>query len=366
MEKQARRSIGSPALEAPPPPLSVVVIGRDEAQNLPACIRSIREMDYPQDRLEVVYVDTDSTDGSPEVARSLGVTVYEEHSAFPSPGRARNRGWREARCELVHFIDGDMTIAPGYLREAVRQLGRDSVVCVIGLLDERYERQNLLSRLLHRDWDGKTPGDVDAPAAGGTFLTRALREVGGYNPEILRAEETDIGLRLRERGYRIVLIDEVMGVHDYGVRTLAGLFRRFYGSIGYHFGRVLQLPPSPSLAHEQRAARRNVVECAGAVVALVLSVALGWWRALALGPLALPLYVAVKYWQPPARRRKRIVYFLVEYLGKPAIWAGMVGYWWKRRATGRSAGPVAASDWAGGAPTGSDIAGEPRGLGPAA
>ena len=341
MELTVPRSPGPSAPEMPLPAVSVVVIGRNEAKNLPDCIRSIRDLDYPQDRLEVVYVDTDSTDGSPDVARALGVTVYEEHSDFPSPGRARNRGWREARHGLVHFIDGDMTIAPGYLREAVRHLGRDNVACVIGVLDERYRQQNLLSRILQRDWDVKTPGDVAAPAAGGTFLTRALREVGGYNPEILRAEETDLGFRLRERGYRILLIDEVMGIHDYDLHTLGGLVRRFYGSIGYHFGRVLQLPPTPSLAREQRAARRNVVEAAGALAAIALAAAMRWWWAFVLGPLVLPLYVVGRYWQPRARRRQRIVYFLLEYLAKPAIWAGMAGFWWRHRAAPPALAPPA-------------------------
>ena len=76
------------------PCVSVVIIGRNEAENLPACIQSIGEMDYLQDSLELMYVDTDSTDGSPDVARSLGVTVYKEHGNVPSPGRAHNRGWR--------------------------------------------------------------------------------------------------------------------------------------------------------------------------------------------------------------------------------------------------------------------------------
>ncbi len=310
------------------PCVSVVIIGRNEAENLPACIQSVRGMNYPQDHLEILYVDTDSTDGSPDVARHLGVTVYEEHSNFPSAARARNRGWREARHAIVHFIDGDMTIAPDYLRRAVFRLGVDNVGCVFGLLEERYREQSWLSRIMHYRWAIKSPGYVDAPGAGGTFLKSVLTEVGGYNPDILQGEETELGFRVRQRGYKILLIDAMMGVHDYAIHTLGDVLRRYYRGTGYSFARILQLPPTPGLVETQRGARRNLIQCALALAFLSLCLVTRAWRVLALVPVCLPLYVAVKYWQPSERRWLRIAYFLLDYLAKPVIWAGMIGFWW--------------------------------------
>jgi glycosyltransferase involved in cell wall biosynthesis len=303
----------------------MVIIGRNEAENLPACIRSIRDMDYPQDRLEVMYVDTDSTDGSPGVARSLGVTVFEEHSSFPSPGRARNRGWREANHDLVHFVDGDMTVEPSYLRAALRYLGQDRVVCVFGQLQERNARHNPISRVLQYPGQAKQPGYVHAPAAGGTFLKSALEEAGGYNPDLLRGEETEIGYRLSLRGYRILLIEQPMGTHDFGIRGIAGLWMR-YRNAGRAFARILQLPDSPSLAAEKRAARRTLIQGLLAVPALLCVLLLGLWRLVLLVPPLLALYVLVRYWQPAEQREVRIGYFMLEYFFKPAIWAGMVQF----------------------------------------
>ncbi len=331
------------------PPVTIVIIGRNEAENLPACIQSVRAMNYPQDRLEILYVDTDSTDGSPDVARALGVRVYEEHSDFPSPGRARNRGWREARHSIVHFIDGDMTIAPDYLRRAVTRLGAHKVGCVFGLLEERYRDQSWLSRLMHYRWAVKSPGYIDAPGAGGTFLKSVLAEVGGYNPNILQGEETELGFRVRQRNYKILLIDEVMGVHDYAIHTLGDWLRRAYRGTGYSFGRILQLPPTPGLVEAQRGARRNLIQGALALAAVSLCLITRAWRVLILVPLGLPVYVALKYWQPAERRWLRIAYFMLDYVAKPVIWAGMVGFWlsqrWpaKQRASRRVSLPQVAS-----------------------
>lgn len=315
------------------PFVSVVVIGRNEARNLPACIESIREMDYPQDLLEVIYVDTDSVDDSPDIARQYGAKVFEEHSDFPTPGLARNRGWREGKYEIIHFIDGDMMVAPSYLREAVKYLMHNGVVSVIGRLNLSKNSENLISRILHFVWEKKQTGYVSAPGAGGTFSKLALAKVGGYNPELLRGEETDLGYRLRQSGMRIMLIDEVMGTHDYDIRTPLGLWERFY-NMGRSFAKILQLKPTESLTCEQRAARRVVFQGIIAMVdGMVLIFLKLWWVLVAL-PLLLAIYVVVRYWQPTKRRWKRIVYFLLEYFGKPVIWIGMIGYnlkYWKKR-----------------------------------
>jgi len=313
------------------PHVSVIIIGRNEARNLPACIQSIREMDYPQDRLELMYVDTDSTDGSPDVARSLGVTVYEEHSDLPSAGRARNRGWREAQYEIVHFVDGDMTVAPGYLKQAVRHLGNDGVVCVIGRLDEKRQHSNPIAATLHYTWRARQPGFVDAPGAGGTFLKSALDEIEGYNSNILRGEETDLGFRLRAAGYRMLMIEAVMGTHDYDIQTLGQLVKWLL-RMGYSFGAVLGTPPQASLANDRARARNLLVQAVLLVIYLGLALAMRWWWMLPLWPLALVLFVIVRYWNldVPQRRWAAIRYYGLVYLAKPIIIAGIVQYWWQR------------------------------------
>ncbi len=315
------------------PGISIVVIGRNESKNLPDCFQSIREMDYPQDKLEIIYVDTDSVDDSPDIARQYGAKVFEEHSDFPTPGLARNRGLREAIYEIVHFVDGDMTVSPIYLREAVRYLKYNGVASVIGKLDLPKKSKNAISRILHFVWEKKQTGYVSTPGAGGTFTKSALLKVGGYNPELLRGEETDLGYRLRKSGMRIILIDKVMGTHDYDIRTPLDLWERFY-NMGRSFAKILQLKPTESLACEQRAARRvvfqGIIAMVGGMVLIFLKL---WWVVVAL-PLLLAMYVLVRYWQHPEQRLKRILYFLLEYFIKPVIWIGMIGYnikYWKER-----------------------------------
>ena len=56
----------------PAPVLSVVVIGRNEGERLARCLESVRAMADPGGPVELIYVDSASTDGSPERAAALG------------------------------------------------------------------------------------------------------------------------------------------------------------------------------------------------------------------------------------------------------------------------------------------------------
>ena len=70
---------------APRERLSVIVIARNEAARLPTCLRSVAFAD------EIVVVDSGSSDGTPDLARSLGA------SSRPSTGRASGPQKQRAR-----------------------------------------------------------------------------------------------------------------------------------------------------------------------------------------------------------------------------------------------------------------------------
>lgn len=308
------------------PDVSVIIIGRNEANNLPDCIRSFRKMNYPQNKLEVIYVDTNSSDGSPQLARTLGVTVFEENSNFPSPARARNRGLKAAKYDIVHFVDGDMTVDPNYLLNAVKHLNRDKVACVFGKLIERNAQVNFISRILQYPWLARSSGFVDAPGAGGTFIKAVLKEVGGYDPNVLSGEETELGFRMRFADYRILLIDQTMAIHDYDIRTFAALWKRYF-NIGRSFDKILQLPYSHSLVSDKKAARRVLYQGILILALLIVISVLNIWRLVFLCPFLLSLYVIVRYWRPSKLRKIRICYFMIEYLFKPAILFGMLQFY---------------------------------------
>ena len=205
----------------------LVVIGRNEGERLRACLSSLVGRGAP-----IVYVDSGSTDGSQAYARSLDVEVVDLDMSVPfTAARARNAGF-ERLLELhpglqyVQFVDGDCEIVDGWLNAALSVLSDDrSLAAVCGRRTERFPEASIYNRACDIEWD--TPVG-EAHEFGGEVMIRveALREVGGYNPSIIAAEDTDTSIRLRELGWRILRLDRPMSLHDADIRRFEQWWKR--------------------------------------------------------------------------------------------------------------------------------------------
>ena len=60
---------------------SICVIAKNEAKTLPNLVASVKKY-MDEDGLEINVLDTGSTDGTPEIARSLGCRVDEVGTEF--------------------------------------------------------------------------------------------------------------------------------------------------------------------------------------------------------------------------------------------------------------------------------------------
>ncbi len=88
------------------PTLSLIMIVRDEAENIPAVLGPLQgKFD------EIIVVDTGSVDGTPELAREHGATVhfFEWIHDFSA---ARNESIRHATSDWLFWLDADDRMAP--------------------------------------------------------------------------------------------------------------------------------------------------------------------------------------------------------------------------------------------------------------
>lgn len=102
---------GSPVLL----PVSVIIPTRNEARNLPRCLESLRAA------AEVYVVDSQSTDGTPDIARQYGAKVVQFHYRGGWP---KKRQWAidtlPLGCDWVLLLDADEALS-GELWEEMRQ-----------------------------------------------------------------------------------------------------------------------------------------------------------------------------------------------------------------------------------------------------
>ncbi len=190
--------------------VSLCMIVRDEAKNLPRCVRGVEALVS-----EVVVVDTGSTDGTPEIAGALGARVVEIpwEDDFAS---ARNKAIDQASGDWVLVLDADEAIAPQDLETLRRALQRSDVA------GYRMPSRNYTDQV---HGSGFTPCSGEYPAhetdpAGAkipgwypTYKVRLFRRTPEIRFRGRVHEMVDEGLM--ESGGRIA--DLAVPVHHYGV-----------------------------------------------------------------------------------------------------------------------------------------------------
>ena len=114
----------------PKPRVSVVVPTRDRAGYLDVTLASLADQDFA-DPYEVIVVDDDSHDSTPEVIARRGVRALV-HEAPRGPNAGRNEAVGAAEGDLVAFVDDDVSAPRGWLRALVAGAERYPDAVVLG------------------------------------------------------------------------------------------------------------------------------------------------------------------------------------------------------------------------------------------
>ena len=169
--------------------LGIVAIGRNEGDRLKRCISSL------PDDTTIVYVDSGSTDGTPQWVRARGISVVDLDTRFGfTAARARNRGFNRLlemapNIKYVQFLDGDCELVSSWLSTAIAFLElHPQLGAVFGRRRERYPYHSVYNWLCDLEWN--TPIG-EAMAFGGDVMMRisAFKAVGGYRNDVVAGEE---------------------------------------------------------------------------------------------------------------------------------------------------------------------------------
>lgn len=281
--------------------VGVVVIGRNEATRVKDALASVPP------GTPVVYVDSGSVDGSPQVARTAGAEVIELDPSRPfSAARGRNAGWRrlaerEPSVGFVQFLDGDCRLEPGWIEAGVASLvGAERTAIVFGRLRELHPEASVYNRLCDVEWDGE-PGEAEA--CGGIAMARleALEAANGFDESLIAGEEPDLCIRLRGMGWSIRRLPDAMARHDADMHTVRQWWNRCRRG-GYAFARLRWMHRhGPAAPYPGKVTSICVWGAILPAIAVAL-VAASPWALLAL--LAYPAQV-VRLWMR-LRRRGRV------------------------------------------------------------
>lgn len=130
---------------------------------------------------------------------------------------------------LVLFLDGDCVLAPDFPLHAAAAMGHDpQCAIVVGHLTEESAGGSIYERLSAHEWSSHT-GEIEDPGnLGGIMLVRseAFAAVGQFSEDMIAGEDSELGVRLKLNGYRLIKIDAKMATHANGIKFFRQWWRR--------------------------------------------------------------------------------------------------------------------------------------------
>ena len=220
------------------PEVTLFIAAYNEKEFIDRKVNNCRELDYPTEKLQVVWVTDGSNDGTPDELKK-----YEDMTVFHSPERngkigAMNRGMAFVTTPIVIFCDANTMLGKESIRRIVRLFSDPKVGCVSG--EKRIFAKNkdtasgsgeglywkYESQL--KKWDAELYSVVGA--AGELFAIRT-----GLYQEVEKDTLLDdfiISLRVAQQGYTIQYDPEAYAIESASANVKEELKRKIRISAG--------------------------------------------------------------------------------------------------------------------------------------
>jgi GT2 family glycosyltransferase len=222
--------------------VSVVICTYNRAQLLKRTLHSLTLQTVGPEQFEIIVVDDGSADETPEVCRQLrqdlprmkyvsngvnsGISCSRNRGIISC---SRNRGIKSAEGEFILFTDDDCIANNDWVERMSAALEREPVVAgAVASSESNYVK------LCHNiaEFHPFIPGHKRRPVefiAGANmgFRRSVLDELGGFDEKVKMAEDMELILRARSKGYGIYLACDAVVTHKHNRATLGSVRSSF-------------------------------------------------------------------------------------------------------------------------------------------
>ncbi len=231
---------------SPLPFISIIIPAKNEEKLIRGCIRSLNQLDYPKEKIEIIIVDGLSTDNTSGVAREMGATVISNAKQTVSPGR--NIGFEKARGDLIAFTDADCVVDKNWLSNSIKYFEKDNTVACVGgpnltPSDESdfgkavgfvFDQPVFAAGSIHARDLNEVKEVSSIPGCNAIYRQSILTKVMPLDESMLTGDDTLLNRKILDLGCRLLYTPDVRVLH-YRRPTPGKLWRQFYR---YAIGRL--------------------------------------------------------------------------------------------------------------------------------
>lgn len=253
------QAVRDPRMPDPPPLVSIVIAYPAPTAHLDECLAGIARQDYRN--YEVLLLPD-----SPPIHDSL-FTIH--HSQLPSPPREiptgrvrpaekRNIGIKQAKGEIIAFLDDDAYPAEDWLRKAVAYFSEPDIAAVGGpattppndpfmakMSGRVYANRLVSGNYRYRYVPDRVREIEDYPSCNLFARTSVLREIGGFHTEFWPGEDTYLCLEIVKNLRKKIVYDPWVDVYHHRRRLFLPHLRQV-GRYALHRGYFARKFPETS------------------------------------------------------------------------------------------------------------------------
>lgn len=205
--------------------LSIIIPVKNDAQGLDACLSSIKLAATDNIDYEVLVADNGSTDNTVKVATEHGAFVIMAPDVTVST--LRNLAAKQAKGEVLAFIDADCSVCPNWFESIQRHLDNSAVVCFGSpptIPDNATWIQSCWYQVRRKLSPSHQAFDIEWLESMNLFVRRdAFQAVEGFDESMITCEDYDLCTRLKEQG-TILCDNRIVAIHHGEADTV----QRFY------------------------------------------------------------------------------------------------------------------------------------------
>lgn len=227
---QSSYSVPQATIAAPPPLVSIIVLGYNHRFCLDACFESIVQQEYPA--IEIIYVDNASSDGSSEfvaeVFPQIRIIQNSENYGF---AKGNNIGIAQAKGEYVFILNPDTVLTPHCILSLSEysQTHPEMGICMPKLLHKEKPNEinsvgmtyNRQGRQFHIGDGESDRGQYSSPmeiliVPGASMFCRRkmLEEIAGFDESYFAYyEDAELSLKAWWHGWRCVFLPDAVVYH---------------------------------------------------------------------------------------------------------------------------------------------------------
>jgi glycosyltransferase involved in cell wall biosynthesis len=242
------------------PFISLVIPLRNEEAYVEECLRSILAQDYPLERMEILFVDGSSSDGTVAFLQRAAEEIPQIrllHNPDRTVPYAMNIGIRASRGEFIVRLDAHAEYEADYVSKSIHTLrtvpcdnaggvwitkGRGYMgEAIAGSLTTVFGVGNAQFRLTPHS------GYVDTVPFG-AFRRDLFDRIGLYDERLTRNQDNELNYRIRKSGGKIYMNQDIRCTY-YCRDTLRGLMRMGFLNGKWNVVTMYLCPGSMGLRH---------------------------------------------------------------------------------------------------------------------